>query len=153
MNPDSNRFPISVEALQASLPHRPPMVWITRVLSANEISGICETVLDPNHPSRSPNGLRQSSLIEFMAQAFGFSHAAILKKTSDQAFLASVSQLIYCEEEIWMNFQEQLRISQSLTLTTEVSVVRVLGPITLISGEVRYQSTSLAKGNLKVFSN
>ena len=38
-------FPLETEALQAYLPHRPPMIWIDRVLASTPSGGTCEVVL------------------------------------------------------------------------------------------------------------
>ena len=93
-------FPIDVEKLQAGLPHRAPMLWINKVLWAEEGVGKSLVVLDKSAHYYNNGELRRSSFIEWMAQAYGFNTIAYeVYKNSDElkmptkAFLAAVSKV------------------------------------------------------------
>jgi predicted hotdog family 3-hydroxylacyl-ACP dehydratase len=145
-------FPISAETLQPSLPHRPPMVWIDRVTSAGETGGTAEARFDLSGPQCDSHGLRQTSLIEMMAQAMGYIHAAHQPSVSQQAFLAALKNIEYCSPEAWRTYQSALAEEEN-ALFISVSVVRVLGPVTLVAAQVAApDGTVLARGELKLFN-
>jgi predicted hotdog family 3-hydroxylacyl-ACP dehydratase len=147
-----HRFPISTLTLQEMLPHRPPMVWIDQVESVDESGGTCKVLLKKNGLQCSPEGLRQSTLVEWLAQGAGFAQASVVKNSVKNAYLVSVNQLEYCDHETWLRFQEKLTRLNELPITIHIKIVRALGPVTLFSGEIFENETLLGKGTFKTFS-
>lgn len=63
-----DRLPASADRL---LPHEPPMVYIDRLLEADEERGLCETILTAGHMLLDENGMMdRSAFIELAAQSF-----------------------------------------------------------------------------------
>lgn len=153
MNEAPSDFPISSQDLQASLPHRAPMVWIDFVDRANQNEGLCRAILKKTGPQCSPNGLRQSSLIEWLAQGAGFTFAALAHSSPQTAYLVSVSKFEYCDEQTWDQFQQKLESSESLPITIHIKLMRAHGAITLFSGEIYENSICLGQGTFKTFSD
>jgi hypothetical protein len=52
------------------------MVWIDEVLRSSSKEGLCRVYLKPEAHFFGENGLRQSSAIEWIAQAFGYAWGA-----------------------------------------------------------------------------
>ena len=114
-------FPIDAEKLQTALPHRPPMLWINKVLWAEHGTGISLVVLDRTAHYYDNKKLRASSLIEWMAQAYGLNTAAYElftngkeAKTPSKAFLAAVSNVTFNLKDLDVNNVEKLFIHTKL---------------------------------------
>ena len=149
---NSNHFPISTEALQAALPHRKPMVWIRNVLAAGETTGTCQVLLEPGSLEFGENGLRQSTLLEWMAQGFGFANFCYTRITPKQTFLAQAQNIEYCAPEIWNEFVKAASLGTEAFV--EGKITRQLGPISLVEANVfwnRVDKVILAKGQMKLF--
>src|SRR5690242_13635939 len=88
---------VPVKEIEPYLPHRPPMVWIDDVLVFSEKAGECRVILKPDGHYFGLEGLRATSCLEFIAQAYGFisvcHHIYIMDPNSkplSKAFLASI---------------------------------------------------------------
>lgn len=135
------------------LPHRPPFVWIDEVTDATLEGGACAVTLREEAPYFGPEGLRRSSFLEFMAQAFGYLRAAqsaagLLpgRPAPTKAFLVSIQDAVFEESE-------NLRPAPGARLTVEVAGAREIGAITLFAATVRNASgAALVRGRLKVYS-
>jgi predicted hotdog family 3-hydroxylacyl-ACP dehydratase len=146
-------FPRPVADFLETIPHRPPFVWIDEVLAVTVEGGTCAVVLKPDSLFMGPEGLRRSSYLEFMAQAFGYLRAAQAaagltpgKAIPKKAFLVSIQDAVYDEGE-------NLHPTPGSRLTIEVSGIREVGPITLFAATVRDAAGSvLVQARLKVFS-
>ncbi|RYZ63429.1 MAG: hypothetical protein EOP05_23605, partial [Proteobacteria bacterium] len=95
---------IKTSELQDSLPHRAPMVWVDEVGETSELGGESFVTLKGEGLYFSEAGLRPSSLIEFLAQGFGFQAAAHIMRSGlppaaqkQKAFLVSVTQANFHE--------------------------------------------------------
>lgn len=140
-------FPVATEALAHRVPHRPPMVWIDEVLRADAQGGECRLVFRSAAPYAGSAGLRRSSLVELMAQAYAFSRAAVAERDEPprRAFLAAMTGIEFA--------REPLTLTEGDTLTVAVRCLRELGSLSLIEGDVRNaEGRSLAKGQLKVYA-
>lgn len=146
---------LPISELLESLPHRPPMVWIDRVVSVGKdykgLSGVCEVDVDSKALYVS-NGehLRGSSAIEFTAQGFGYLKAAYQKihkftDTPSKTYLAGVRT---CKTQF-----DQLDLSQVTKLQIRISVLKEILPITYIRGEVMLPDSDkvLAKAEIQVY--
>jgi hypothetical protein len=129
------------------------MVWIDLVLAADAETGLCEINLALDSLECDSNGLRQSSLVEWMAQAAGFSQAAFHATGAKTTYLASVNHLDYASAEIWGAFQTELKTQKTVKILVKTQLVRALGPITLFKGEVICGDKILGAGTFKTYSD
>ncbi|NJL25529.1 MAG: hypothetical protein HC902_10395 [Calothrix sp. SM1_5_4] len=58
--------------IMSYIPHRPPMVWIDEVTDYSASGGECLVRVKQNALYMGPQGLRASSCLELMAQAYAF---------------------------------------------------------------------------------
>ncbi|MCX6112084.1 MAG: AMP-binding protein [Proteobacteria bacterium] len=146
-------FPIDVEKLRTALPHRPPMVWINKVLCAEKGSGTSLVVLDKTAHYYSTSKLRRTSFIEWMAQAYGFNTAAyeLYKsegptKTPSKAFLAAISNVKFNLENFDSYHAEKLFVHTKLEAQ--------LDNLSLVKAQVTLEDPSvvLASATLKLYT-
>jgi len=145
-------LPIRVQDIEKYLPHRPPMVWIDEVLEFAEKAGQCRVRLKADGHYMSAEGLRATSFIEFIAQAYGFisvcHHIYILDPNSkplSKAFLASLKDVELPSAETL----KELKAGDELLIS--ISGVRQMGPIVLFNGTVRCGDRILCEAQMKVF--
>jgi len=145
---------LSTETLTNFIPHRPPMVWVSNVISAHETGGICSIKLDLDaHYFSSKSQIRTSSLIEWMAQSSAYTKAAYLlsqnkRNTPKKAYLVGIKKFI-----IHKNFHtishEKIKI-----IYIKIETIKELPPVSLISAEVSMDKdlkTLLSQAQLKLF--
>jgi len=143
---------IPVKDIEKYLPHRPPMVWIDEVVSFSEKAGECRVRLKADALYMDGNGLRPTSCLEFIAQAYGFisvcHHIYILDPNSkplSKAFLASMNEA---------NLPSAETLSQLHTgdeLSVSISGVRAMGPIVLFTGRITKGDLLVCEAKMKVF--
>ena len=138
----------TIAQLSVYLPHRPPMIWIDDVHQVSDTSGSCLVHLKGGAHYMSEVGPRQSSAVEWMAQAYGYVCAARAYQKDDhssanKAFLAQVRKAVFKHS-----------IPKSGTLLVEVEEKRVLGPLCLISSRMKDFKTGkvLVEAELKLFA-
>jgi predicted hotdog family 3-hydroxylacyl-ACP dehydratase len=148
------QLPISVNQLQEWMPHRPPMVWIDQVIQATKNSGECSLRIKSEGYYQSEAGVRQSSLIEWVAQSYGYVSAVQVglglrqvNQQPKQVFLAGLRDAqFFCRTD-----EDELRPGKLVKIRVENS--REIGPLTLFDGSVISESgKTLFKVNLKVFA-
>jgi hypothetical protein len=139
---------ISAASLTALVPHRPPLVWIHSVLSIQETGGICRFIFDANAAYADFRGIRRSSYVELLAQAYAFIQAAAEPQHAKptRVLLAGFSQVEFPEGTSGPRENgDELRI--------EVKRVRQMGPLSLVQGTVKDLSgRTIARGQLKLFA-
>lgn len=150
-------LPIPTLRLAEWLPHRPPMVWVDEVMAFDQKSGEARVRLAEGAHYMDEKGLRPASLIELIAQSFGYVHvcqkleqakAGKLSPPVTKAFLCGVRDA---------RFAESLQNSPpraGRTLIIRVGNIKTFGPIQSIDGQVHDADSGeeLASANLKVFS-
>lgn len=140
-------FPIEIKELETELPHRPPMVWIDRVLWIDATKGECEVVIDPKALYCENGKVRQVAPIEWIAQAVGFSRAARDKLNPErkihEAFLVGI-------RDTKIEGLEVLKAGDKVRIKAEIK--RELAPLTLVKGTVLFEDKCLAESTLKLFS-
>lgn len=146
---------IPISRLLDYLPHRPPMVWISRVSKVGKdykgLSGSCLVDLDRLALYVS-NGqeLRGSSAIEFTAQGFGYLKAAyqVIHQFSDMPSRTYLTGVRSCRTQF-----EGLDLSKVHQLEVRLSVLRELLPVTYVRGEVYVNGTEqcLAEAEIQVY--
>jgi predicted hotdog family 3-hydroxylacyl-ACP dehydratase len=142
---------ISTSDLKGYLPHRAPMVWIDEVGATTDTGGLAYVTLKPDGLYFSEGVLRPTSIIEFLAQGFGFIAAAHKVRLGNntapavqRAFLVAVTQ---CQ------LHDTAAATPNSRLIITVSDVKQLGPIQLFKGQVTTDlGTVLGTASLKVFS-
>ena len=147
-------LPIPVADLAQWIPHRLPMVWIDEVTHVTATSCECVVRLKKDALYMGPDGIRESSLIEWIAQGYAFTRAAqavcgVIPQPEKPklAFLAAITDA-------------ELDLSTAKSELKTASIVRVLinesrelGPITMFEGSVVTESGQrLASAKLKVFA-
>lgn len=146
---------LSVADLVHCLPHRPPMVWISRVRSVGKdykgLAGTCIVTLDKRALYIS-NGsqLRGSAAIEFTAQAFGYLKAAfqVIHKFNDPPSKTYLTGVRSCCTQFM-----DLNLENTTELEIRVSVLREMLPITYVRGEIFVANSDrkLAETEIQVY--
>jgi hypothetical protein len=133
----SNQLPIRVRDLEAWLPHRPPMVWVDDVVGVTAHDGECRVKINKDALYMGPDGIRQSSMIEWIAQSFGYIRAAQhvlglipMKAQPARVFLVAVKEAHY---HVALN---ALELEEGLELVIQVGNVKEIAPIILFDGKV-----------------
>jgi predicted hotdog family 3-hydroxylacyl-ACP dehydratase len=147
----SPAFPRPVADFTATIPHRPPFVWIDEVVSVSEGGGIAAVTLRADALFMSRDGIRRSSLLEFMAQGFAYVRAAQAaagflpdRPAPKKAFLVSIQDAHYETNLPGPMAGERL--------TIEILGAREVGPITIFTAKVSAPAGLLVQARLKVFS-
>lgn len=143
-------YPVAVKDLMEYLPHRPPMVWVDEVVSADAVEGVCRIHLSKEAGYMGPGGVRASSAVEWMAQAYAYTRVCYARsagapgqKNLSKAYLVGIRQLEFTST----------KIPTEGSLIVRVKTVRDLEGLTLLSGRVETSDGQLlASGTLKVFS-
>lgn len=141
-------LPVSTSALKEYLPHRPPMIWVDEIVSADETSGEGRVRWNPSALYCTAGKTRPSAAIEFAAQTFGYSRVVwLMRSTPEASHLCRRAFLVGVRDFEWSG---ELA---SEAFLVRVEGIRVLGPLTLFRTEVRSaEGALLANGHLKVFS-
>lgn len=146
---DHRRKPVPTSELADWLPHRPPMVWIDDVVQCDDDIGECTVRLKDDGLYFSEEGLRATSLVEFIAQSFGYISACRSRESGEtrktsKAFLVSIGSA---------EFGDSTQVRAGDVLRVRISNVKRIGPITLFDGQVLLASGSvLGKASLKVYA-
>jgi len=143
---------IPVQELFQYLPHRPPMVWIDEVTSFAEKTGTCRVHLRADGLYMDNKGLRPSSCLEFIAQAYGFisvcHHIYVLDPNSkplSRAFLASIKAAKFPDTELL----KTIRAGDDIVIT--IDGVRQMGPIVLFNGSAHKGASLICSTQMKIF--
>lgn len=160
MSTPSEFTPIATAQLQDALPHRPPMVWIDAVTALHADGGECGLTLEPGGLYLGPEGLRRSSLIELIAQAYGFVSAARIVSAGNVVGVSAVGVsaprrafLVAVRNAEFFAPADPALLQPGARLSISVSGERQMGPISMFDGQVRDQTGGLlARASLKVFS-
>lgn len=142
---------IPTSQLMDWIPHRPPMIWVDAVARYDAQGGECFVHVKEGSLYMDANGLRASSLIEFIAQSYGYigvcnalemSRDKVKKAT--KAFLVAITQT---------EFGDCSRVAPGMTLRVRIGNAKQVGPITLFDGQViAPDGLLLLKASLKVYA-
>jgi predicted hotdog family 3-hydroxylacyl-ACP dehydratase len=148
-------FPVPTSLLSAYLPHRAPFVWVNDVISistgADGPSGICRVKFSGDSAFLGGKGKpRVSSVVEWIAQAYGFVKACHHleggggEPPAERAFLVGISD---CEVDL-------SALGEECSVLVEVFERRVLHPAYLLEGVVKseHDCRVFGRASLKVFS-
>ncbi len=127
------------------LPHRAPAVWIDEATP-----DACYVDLKSDAPYMTNGKLRRTSLIEFIAQSFGYQAAA---RALSQGKAPSKSSKAYLVAVTKCALKDTSALKPGDRLEIAISDVNQIGPITLFNSTVTDpHGTELARASLKVFS-
>jgi hypothetical protein len=136
---------MNTSELREFLPHRPPLVWVDEVLSFSDgpdgPSGICRVLLTPGRAFHGPHGVRPSSVLEWIAQGYGFMKSALrleqgLGPAKGRVFLVGVNDVeidlagIESEKSVLVHVREQRNLHPAYLLEGRVTAedgTRVFG--------------------------
>jgi 3-hydroxymyristoyl/3-hydroxydecanoyl-(acyl carrier protein) dehydratase len=134
------------------IPHRPPMVWVDEVVRFSKVDGECLIHIRADGLYMSPMGLRSSSCLEFIAQAYGFISTCYITRVLDpnagpmkRAMLVSFKDARFASPEILAS------VRAGDTLRVPVEGVRAVGPITAFYGRVFRGETLLCEVQMRTF--
>jgi predicted hotdog family 3-hydroxylacyl-ACP dehydratase len=145
-----NQKPIPVSTFEDAIPHRPPMVWIDNVLWADDKEGECEVLINKKAHYCNEKVIRQSSLIEWMAQSFGFCralhwHQTGVGTTLKKAYLAAFQDF---------TFPKPFTIDEHKKLIVRTRIIRQRSNLFLVHGEIKTEKPKqlLSHGRLTLFA-
>lgn len=133
------------------VPHRPPLVWVDEIIHFDATSGEAAVDIKPGAYFLGPDGLRASSCLEFIAQAYGYCSVAYGRLQNPdapplkRAFLASFKDAVFTESA------RMAAVKIGDRVHARFSGVRHIGPITMFNGEVLHYGGVLCSAQLKVF--
>ena len=131
--------------LSALMPHRAPMLLLSRLDAFSAEGAQATAELREGNPFLRPDGLlERAAYAELMAQCFAAGAGALArcagKPPTAWGYLAALRDLAV---------HGDARVGE--TLAVSVTIVAVLGPVTVLEGEVRCADTLLATGQIKIF--
>jgi hypothetical protein len=88
-------LPISTKWIASFMPHRPPAIWVDEIISFDSRGGRGRVFLDPSAHYFDETELRQSSLVEFVAQSYGY--CFVLSEIFNNKQISNVSQTMIAE--------------------------------------------------------
>jgi predicted hotdog family 3-hydroxylacyl-ACP dehydratase len=133
------------------VPHRPPMVWVDEIVKFDESSGECRVTIKKDAHFLGPDGLRPSSCLEFIAQAYGYCSMAYTRMKEPEsgplkrAFLASFKDATFTTPDLMG------RVKEGDQLQIKFFGVRQIGPITMFNGQALHDGEILCETQMKVF--
>lgn len=143
---------IPIQELLPYLPHRPPMVWVDEVTKFSSTDGECLVMIKADALYMSSNGLRASSCLEFIAQAFGFVWSCYLTRTLDpasgpmkRAMLVSFKDAHFARPEVLS------QVVPGDVLRVPIEGVRAVGSITAFLGKVFKGEELLCEVQMRTF--
>jgi predicted hotdog family 3-hydroxylacyl-ACP dehydratase len=134
-----------VSTLPDLLPHRAPMLLLSGLDAFSEEGARATVELREGNPFLRSNGLlERAAYAELMAQCFAAGAGALARRVGKPpvawGYLAALRDIaMYGDAHL------------GETLAVSVSIVAVLGPVTVLEGEVRSTDALLATGQLKIF--
>lgn len=135
------------------IPHRPPMVWIDRVMSFGETSGECLVDIKSGELYLGLDALRPSSCLEFIGQAYGFCWIAYVIRVLDPGSLGMKTAMTAAfKDSKFASPADFANVQPGDELRVKLSNLRRKGPITLIQGQVWKGDLLLAESDLRTFS-
>jgi predicted hotdog family 3-hydroxylacyl-ACP dehydratase len=153
--PKELKLPVDVSDLEQFLPHRRPMVWVDQILQIDSKGGEALIHLDPKAHYMDREEVRPSSVVEWIAQTYGYVRACQNLMSGDgpstvkisHAYLASFKNLLFLEK-----FDSRIQAQKSLAVY--VQTLRDLTPLKTVYGEVKtLAGKKIATGEITVYSD
>jgi predicted hotdog family 3-hydroxylacyl-ACP dehydratase len=138
----------NIPDLQTLLPHRPPMRWIAELTACTENEATASACFSANDFPVNAAHVSELALIECMAQTIAAaqsyrSRAAARESKSNgpPGMLAAVTGFVV---------HSQPQVGQHLQI--QVREIKRLGPMLLVSGEIRSEGQLVASGQLSLYA-
>ncbi len=134
-------------------PHRPPMAWMDEVIMCAADHGECRVQLKADGHYMSGKHLRATSLLEFVAQGYGFINIAHEieahgdnAKPLKRAFLAAFSEAKFASPQVIRS------LSEGDLINIKISGIRRIGPIAAFKGTVVCGDQQICQTKMKIYS-
>lgn len=146
-------MPVSTKVLEEWLPHRPPMVWVDHVTRVTATDGECSVKLRNDALYMGSEGVRPSSMIEWLAQGFGYLRALQhLYGLLPMSALPSRVFLVGIKDAQYPVALHELDLKEGDELGIHVGNIKTLGPITLFDGSIFSRASKIFEAKIRVFS-
>lgn len=146
-------FPIAVDYVKKFLPHDGSAIWVDRILRTEKNSGVTETTLKATGKYFVNGRLSESSLIEFMAQSYGYT-LALNDILNIQNMKTVTTTLIAEVKNSQFNFENFEKLPQpGDTIQIETVQTHDFGALKVVEGKVLYNNKNLATLNMKLYCN
>jgi predicted hotdog family 3-hydroxylacyl-ACP dehydratase len=125
------------------LPQRPPMVMIDELTHCDQTSATAVKTFSKHDYGAAEEGVLEPALIECLAQTMAAAYGLIARSAGEApaiGMLVGVSNF---------RFHRRAAIGKILELST--SLLKRLGPLSLIKGSIRQDGVLIAEGELKFF--
>lgn len=139
--------------IQKYIPHRPPMVWIDYVTAYGATEGAATIEIKGDALYMSPEGLRPSSLIEMIAQTYGFVWICHVTRNLDPTSKGmSVAMLAAFKDVKFAPPSALAKIKHGDVLNCKVSNLKRKGPVTMFQGHIWHGDVLLAEADMRTYS-
>ncbi|MBC7691971.1 MAG: AMP-binding protein [Methylotenera sp.] len=151
-------YPLPVERLSHWLPHRSPAIWIDQINSISAdpttLEGECSVRFDPAANYASDGKLRQSSALEWIAQAYGYvSTCTLLSQATSGLKKPEKAYLVAITNAEWSEAASAASLKPGAELRIRVRRTHQMGHLSLIEGSVLTDTGQLlAKAQIKLFA-
>lgn len=148
------KLPISTQVLKSFMPHRGSAIWVDEIIDFKPRYGVGRIYIDLKKFYISDSTVRQSALIEFIAQTYGYSFVLeeIFHKSevnyANNAFIAEIRDAKFSKLELLS--QADLLSDKKKYLDVYVECTHDFIKIKVIKGSVFYQDQKLVELTMKV---
>jgi len=133
-------------AINALLPHRPPMQWIDALIDCDETAARATASFVADHFAANDGQVLETALVECAAQTVAAAKS-YRAQTSGQADLIGTGMLTGVS-----NFRVHSRPSAGSTLQIEVRELKRLGPMLMVSSTISCDGRPVASGELTLYA-
>ena len=133
-------------AIEALLPHRPPMRWVASLLDCTETTAVATVPIGPEHFALRDGALLETALVECVAQTVAAALGQRLR-ASGQSGAANQGMLVAVT-----GFKVLAQPKAGQTLTIETREVKRLGPMLLITSTISCDGQLIATGELSLYA-
>jgi hypothetical protein len=147
------KFPLDVQILKPFMPHRSSAIWVDEIIEFKPRHGVGRIYIDPKKFYMTNSCVRQSALIEFIAQIYGYSF--ILEEiffrdeisVANNAFIAEVRDVVYSNTDL---LSQDFSNAEKKYFDVIVECTHDFVKIKVIKGSIYYQNAKLAELVMKV---
>lgn len=146
-------FPVPIEYLKNFLPHSGSAIWIDQLLETKKNFGRTETKLKSDANYLQNKKLIESSLIEFVAQSFGYMLA--LNDILDVQKVKPVTTALIAEvkdAQFYFSSFDRTPEAEDIIQVTTLGT-QDFGALKVVQGQIFFQNRILANLNVKLYCN
>jgi hypothetical protein len=142
-------FPVSIEHLKIFLPHRPPAIWVDRLLETRKHFGEVKVIINENANYFSKGRIRETACVEWVAQAYGYTAAMNdildinLEIPATKTYIVEAKTCDFFFDDIILKTGDEVRVQ---TLCTHD-----FGVLKVVQGKVFWKENELATMSLKLY--